>query len=1050
MKSHHRYYYWSTLWFFLLAFALSLTIPRLLEKGLLNEAQETTVKYVAGEIQQLMTPADFTFPLSPELEKRLERFFRRSLTLFRYFIRLKLYDASGRILWSDMPALIGKTFPEDKDLWEALSGKPQAVVTAPQKEEHQFERAFPYLMEIYVPIRYPHTPGVVGVVEVYQSIGHLYSLLFRIKLALWGGFFLLYSAVIGTAYLTSRKIVSQNRALQQSQQEQAELNRRLSQKIAALSTLQQVSTTMAEDLSLERALHSVVHYTAMLSGGARVALLLFDETRRTLRLMARLGFPQSSLLPEVTYPSSTLQERLEGRHPWQTSPQDTTQPLLPWDHHPSLYLPLVAKGKVIGLLWSTRLDQEFSLTPDDRQLLETFAHHAALIIENAYLHETTLLHAQRLAVLNDLSQKITTSLVPEKVIQEVLAAIQVLIPESAVHFWERIEEEEELRLVASAGFSTPREGFQTRFAFGKGVVGIAAETRQPVVCSDVTQDPRFINKAWAREEGLVSCITLPLFSGERYYGNLTIFTRTPYTFTEDEVKLLQTFAGQVAIALENARLFAQATQSKEEWEQTFNAIGDWVLILDNDYVIRKANAAVAQQTGFSPQEIEGKQCYELFQVFCPCPECFQERPCRQETPSVREVQCESKTFQIASYPLHLNQGEQIGSVQVVRDVTHLKTLEAQVIQAEKLSALGEIVASVAHELNNPLTTVVGYSQLLLASASLESREQERLQRVTEEALRASQLVQRLLAFARRQEPVKRPVNLNTLVQKVLALREYQLRVDNISVQLALDPSLPPVLADAQQLEQVYLNIINNAAQAMHEQSGGGTLTIRSWHDAEGVHLSFADTGPGIPPEYRDRIFEPFFTTKPVGKGTGLGLSVSYGIMKAHQGTIRVESEVGKGATFYLSLPLPEEIPEEEEEEEAQVTPSPSYPDSLATKRVLVVDDEEGIREFISEVLEEAGCTVHGAGSGREALEKLEQASYDLIISDIKMPDLGGKELYEMLQQSASPPELRFLFITGDTYNPATEEFLRASGCQALAKPFTVQQLLTTVQEMLAA
>jgi signal transduction histidine kinase len=238
------------------------------------------------------------------------------------------------------------------------------------------------------------------------------------------------------------------------------------------------------------------------------------------------------------------------------------------------------------------------------------------------------------------------------------------------------------------------------------------------------------------------------------------------------------------------------------------------------------------------------------------------------------------------------------------DITKEKLLQEQLIQSDKLAAVGELISGVAHEINNPLTAVVGFSQLLKKHENgLGEDQRKQLDIIWSEAERVRKIVSNLLSFARKQKPEKKPLDVNSLVEMVLDIRSYELEVGNINIVKEFGEELPQVEADAQQIEQVFLNMINNAQQAMIETHGKGNLTIRTYTNDNVVRIEFIDDGPGIAEEDLKKIFDPFFTTKEAGKGTGLGLSVSYGIIKEHNGNIFVESDQGKGARFIIELPF---------------------------------------------------------------------------------------------------------------------------------------------------
>jgi CheY-like chemotaxis protein len=389
---------------------------------------------------------------------------------------------------------------------------------------------------------------------------------------------------------------------------------------------------------------------------------------------------------------------------------------------------------------------------------------------------------------------------------------------------------------------------------------------------------------------------------------------------------------------------------------------------------------------------------------------------------------------------------------LVRDVSERKKLEDQtrdlyhqLLQAEKLAALGQTISGVAHELNNPLATILTWAERL-SERPADDTTRRGLETILSESERAARIVRNLLTFARKRQSTRTMVDLNHVVRDTLGLRSYEQRITNITVVDALASGLPQVFADAHQIQQVLLNLVINAEQAMLSANGRGTLVVRSWHDVEreSVVLEINDDGPGIAAEVQAKIFDPFFTTKEVGKGTGLGLTVAYAIVQEHGGRIRLTSNPGSGASFYVELPVsgaPLQRP-------ASLARGADF-DAVAGSMVLVVEDEPALAAAVAEGLTDAGFSVDRAGDGVEALRRIQSKSYDLIVCDLKMPRIDGIRFYQRLSEEYPDLARRVIFVTGDVAGTDAERFLQESGCRWLAKPFRLGDLLHTAREILA-
>jgi signal transduction histidine kinase/BarA-like signal transduction histidine kinase len=397
---------------------------------------------------------------------------------------------------------------------------------------------------------------------------------------------------------------------------------------------------------------------------------------------------------------------------------------------------------------------------------------------------------------------------------------------------------------------------------------------------------------------------------------------------------------------------------------------------------------------------------------------------------------------------------------LVRDVSVRKKVDdqsrdlyQQLLQAEKMAALGQTISGVAHELNNPLATILSSAERLVDTTIGEP--QRAVKVILGEAERAARIVRNLLTFARKRQSTRSMVDLNQVIDQTIALRAYGQRVTNIEVITALASGLPQVFVDAHQIQQVLLNLIINAEQAMLTANGRGTLVVRTWHDVErdAVVIEVADDGPGVPTDMETKIFDPFFTTKEVGKGTGLGLTVAYAIVQEHAGRIRVQPSAlagktgvsGAGASFLVELPITVS-------EGPAKRPRPANAPSIETlrgARILLVEDERALAAAVAEALTDAGLKVDHAGDGEEAFARVRQTNYDAVICDLKMPRVDGMMLYRAIATATPTLARRVIFVTGDVAGTDAERFLEESGCRWLAKPFRLADLLLTLRDVLA-
>jgi signal transduction histidine kinase/GTP-sensing pleiotropic transcriptional regulator CodY len=767
--------------------------------------------------------------------------------------------------------------------------------------------------------------------------------------------------------------------------------------------------------------------------------------------------------------------------------------------------PLAIAGESAGILLLLRISEDQPFSKRDSQFVQLLSMAISTRLENLRLRHLDRDVRDDVEVVQRTSSTLTHSLELPTVLDSILASAHELVPADLAHIF--LYNGKNLSFGAASG----REGrWDKPFAEPRrdGLTYRVAETGRPIVVEDIHTHPLYKDSPGKWRGSIVG---LPLEVKQRIVGVMNISRFEMQPFSDEELRILGMLADQAAIAVENARLYEAERTQRRQIEAMQSAVASLSQSLDLHEVLdrlltelRKVipydSASVMLVEGSFLRVVTGRDLpgdYAIGKTY-PITEIEREIE-RSGRPFIMVDASTDDRFHAwgntkyvkgwMSVPL-LGRAGMIGCLTIdsrklgaysddeadlamsfahqtavavenaqlhqnVKDqLEALKTSQDKLVQSEKLAAIGKLIAGVAHELNNPLTAIIGIAQLL-QTEELGGGVKQDLEKLVTEAHRAGKIVRSLLDFSRQQRPERRPVLVDDVLTSTLTILAYELQSRNIECRTRLAGNLPATMADANQLQQVFVNLINNAYEAMFEAAGGGVLTVSSeLREGEGplgpgspdrsIRVCIGDNGPGIDTDLQPRVFDPFFTTKSPGKGTGLGLSVCHGIIGEHDGQIWVESTAGEGTRFYVQIPV---VSIEETADEGGESPQP-VADNNGIGRLLVVEDDEMVRAMVVRILEQVGYQVDTSTDGLSAQEKIEGADYDLIICDVRMPRLSGIDLYKRLTSEGSDALKRFLFITGDTISAETVGFIEANRIPFLGKPFEIEDLLKAVQQEL--
>jgi len=558
---------------------------------------------------------------------------------------------------------------------------------------------------------------------------------------------------------------------------------------------------------------------------------------------------------------------------------------------------------------------------------------------------------------------------------------------------------------------------------------------------------------------------VPISATGQVLGAIVVASTTPARFVAADEQFLQAVARQFAMAVTNGQLYERVHRAKVEWERTFDAISDPIAVFDGSGRTMRVNAALARLRNWKITQTQGRTCSEVGLCGTECPDCAVGVASRESRAMDREITTtDGRIFAVTTLPVTGRSGavvqfgkevteqrrraEQLRALtqelratnsELVATLDRLRATQAQLLQSEKLSAIGLLVAGVAHELNNPLTSIIGYAQLVHEELSEGSDRvaanpelAEDASRILSESDRAAKIVRNLLTFARRQSSERVVQDLSELCMRVVQLRAYDCRLKGIEIATDFTPDLPRVCADGGQIQQALLNLVLNAEQALRDAPTRRLeLGARPEPESATALIHVRDSGHGIESANLRRIFDPFFTTRPVGEGTGLGLSIAYGIVRDHGGQIWAESDAGRETTFFIRLP------------------SRLDPDTLAATGTVLVAHADGVsRDFLAAVFAGWGFTVRAAPNTREALESLMSDEIGLAVIDRSVIDPDSASWETAWNQRRRKAAL--IAIALGQHDNELLRFIPASARVVLGAPYELPQIWRALQAAIGA
>jgi PAS domain S-box-containing protein len=830
--------------------------------------------------------------------------------------------------------------------------------------------------------------------------------------------------------------------------ENARLHNEATRHLAEARVLQEVMVAAASSLDFNRVLGGTIEALHRTLGIERLGFFLPSEDGDTaVSHPAILGFNIEAGPAHIPLNGSAVGWVIRNGKPLVLPDVEKASDyyMLEPDTRSEMCVPVILNKKVVAVLnaESSRLN---AFDQENLRLFKAIAAELAVALENAQLFETEHRLVSQQKALLDVFTHLSSELKPEVLFQRIIERAIEVIPNADAGSL-IVPKDDQFVYAGAVGFDLKK---LSNYTFSQkdflehqaGSQKVQRLSHQELTELSYTSfSPVFETYAdVARLSEIKSTLRAILVAGDNILGSINVDSLSKANaFSAEDEQTLLLFASQAAIAIQNARLFEEIRQAEADYHDLFDNANDFIFTMDSNFRISSANKVVLKSTGYTLEELIGRHVTQFVHP-SHLPKLYKllkDRLKLAQSPATFELPVRGKDQKEALLEVMMRvqrNGQRPVSIHcIARDITQRHELERQLRQTEKLSTIGKLVAGIAHELNNPLASIIGYANLLQES-DLPQVYHEDLKIIFRQADRARLIVRDLLTFARRIDLQTEWVDINEIIQASLSLVKPQLQQQGVQVITSLDFGLARTMADAHQLEQVFVNLITNAVQALATVSAPRRLRVESRSVRGSILISFADNGPGIPNEIITRIFDPFFSTKQVGEGIGLGLSLCFGIISEHKGRIWAENSNEGGATFYIELPILSARQATPLTASALASPAAAAT-SASLLQVLVVDDEPTLLNLLHRILSRLGHAVETAPNGEVALQKLTAQRHDLIICDMLMPDMLGPEFYRRAIEKFPELTNHFIFITGNVVDIDTRIFLEKSHLPWLPKPF---------------